>query len=276
VFLPVVWWDAGHGWASFARQGGRIGLWQPANAIRFLAELIGGQVGLVTPLVFAFFAGGIIESVRQAWRTRDPAWTLLAALTLPAVALFTEHALGDRVQGNWPAVIYPAAAVAAGGLRAPPWGRLMPPAIALGLGITLLVYLQASVPLLPANIDPIARQLAGWDAFAVEVEAARRQTGAGFVAADQYGVAAELARTLPNGVSVIGVDARWGQTDFPRAVVAGQVGILVSSAARHDSEGLTEIGAVARRRGDATIEVLRLYRVGEASRFATAVVLPRP
>jgi hypothetical protein len=231
---------------------------------------------LVTPLVFAFFAGGVIESVRQAWRTRDPTWTLLAALTLPAVALFTEHALGDRVQGNWPAVIYPAAAVAAAGLRAPIWGRLMPPAIALGLGITLLVYLQVTTPLLPASIDPIARQLAGWDAFADLVETVRRQTGASFVAADQYGVAAELARSLPSGVSVIGVDSRWGQTDLPRADLAGQVGILVSGAAPRDSEGLTEIGEVARRRGEANVEVLRLYRVGEARNFAVAVVLPRP
>jgi 4-amino-4-deoxy-L-arabinose transferase-like glycosyltransferase len=276
VFLPVVWWDGGHGWASFARQGGRIGLWHPSLAIQFLGELIGGQVGLVTPLVFVFFAGGIIESVRQAWRTRDPAWTLLAALTLPAVALFTEHALGDRVQGNWPAIIYPAAAVAAGGLQAPIWRRLMPPAIALGLGITLLVYLQAAMPLLPANIDPIARQLAGWDAFADQVETVRRQTGASFVAADQYGVAAELARTLPSGVSVIGVDSRWAQTDLPRADLAGQVGILVSSAAPRDSKGLTEIGEVARRRGEANVEVLRLYRVGKARNFGVAVALPRP
>ena len=125
----------------------------------------------------------------------------MAALTLPAVMLFTQHALGDRVQGNWPAVIYPAAAIAAGGLSAPIWRRMLPPSIALGLGITLLVYLQAGTALLPvpAGVDPIARQLAGWDTLAVQVDAVRRQAGADFVAADQYGVAAELARTLPRG-----------------------------------------------------------------------------
>ncbi len=281
VFLPVVLWDAGHGWASFARQGGRIGLWHPELAIRFLGELFGGQIGLVTPLIFACFAGGIVAATRQAWRTREPAWTLLAALTLPAVALFTEHALGDRVQGNWPAVIYPAAAIAAGGLRAPIWRRLMPPAIALGLGITLLVYLQASVPLLPAGIDPIARQLAGWDALAVQVDAVRREVGASYVAADQYGVASKLARTMPRGVTVIGVQSRWAHIDVPRADLKGQLGILVSSA-RRDSEPdaapwsvLTEIGEVQRRRGAAAVETFRLFRVAVAE-TADVVTLPRP
>jgi 4-amino-4-deoxy-L-arabinose transferase-like glycosyltransferase len=281
VFLPVVLWDARHGWASFARQGGRFGLWHPSLALRFLGELFGGQIGLVTPLIFCFFAGGIVEAARQAWRTREPAWTLLAALTLPAVALFTQHALGDRVQGNWPAVIYPAAAIAAAGLRAPVWRRLMPPAIALGLGITLLVYLQAGMPMLPAGMDPVARQLAGWDAFAAQVEADRQQAGAGFVAADQYGVASILARTMPRGVNVIGVQSRWTQTGIPRADLAGQSGILVSSGRRDSGpdiapwSNLTEIGRLDRRRGADAVEVFRLYRVSAAAN-ADLVTLPRP
>jgi 4-amino-4-deoxy-L-arabinose transferase-like glycosyltransferase len=281
VFIPVVVWDARHGWTSFARQGGRIGLWHPSLALRFLGELFGGQIGLVTPLIFALFAGGIIEATRQAWRTREPAWTLLAAMTLPSVALFAEHALGDRVQGNWPAVIYPAAAIAAGGLRAPVWRRLMPTAIVLGLGTTLLVYLQAGMPILPASMDPIARQLAGWDAFATRVEAARQQAGAGFVAADQYGVASELARTMPGGVSVVGVQSRWAQTGLPRADLAGQSGILVSSARRDSGpdaapwSSLSEIGQVERRRGATAVEAFRLYLVS-AAEHADLVTLPRP
>jgi hypothetical protein len=225
----------------------------------------------------------VVKAARQAWRTRDPAWTLLAVLTLPAVVLFIQHALGDRVQGNWPAVIYPAASIAAAGLSAPIWERLFRPAIALGLVVTLLVYLQAGVALLPlpAGIDPIARQLAGWDSLADQVDAVARRAGADFVAADQYGVGAELARTLPRGVTVIGVDGRWGSTDLPRAGdLAGQVGLLVST--RRDSEfdpapwrDLTELGPTARMRGDETVEAFRLYRVIMPENAADAVALPR-
>ena len=283
VFLPVVLWEATHGWASFARQGSRVAAWHPTQAIRFLGELVLGQAGLITPLIFAFCVGGIIEAARRSWRTRDPAWTLLAALTLPAVVLFTQHALGDRVQGNWPAVIYPAAAVAAGGLSAPIWARMIQPALALGLAVTLLVYLQAGMaPLpVPADIDPITRQLAGWDALADRLDTIRRQAGADFVAADDYGVAAELARALPPHVAVIGVDGRWTLTDLPRAIPAGQVGILVRSAHRGSEldeplwRNPTEIGETARKSGDATVELFKLYRVVMAGDRVAAVILPR-
>jgi 4-amino-4-deoxy-L-arabinose transferase-like glycosyltransferase len=284
IFLPVVIWDAGHGWASFARQGGRMAAWHPWQAMRFVAELIGGQAGLVTPLVFVLCGAGVIEATRRSWRTRDPAWTLLAALTLPSVVLFTEHALGDRVQGNWPAVIYPAAAIAAGALRKPRWQRLSVPAIALGFGLTGLAYLQAwfGVLPLPARDDPIARQIAGWDALAAEVDAARRQTGAGFVAADQYGVAAELARELPRGVTVAGVQSRWAQFGFSPGKLAGQAGILVHSSRRAGEVDLRPWSAVVpagvaeRRRGADTVEVFQLYRVDVPRDSPAAVILPRP
>ncbi len=193
--------------------------------------------------------------------------------------LFTQHALGDRVQGNWPAIIYPAAAIAAGGLSAPIWARMLRPALALGLALTFLVYLQAATPLLPvpAGIDPIARQLAGWDGLAERVDAIRRQAGAAFVAADDYGVAAELARALPPRVTVIGVDARWTLTDLPRAIPAGHVGILVRSAHRGSEldeppwRNPTEIGETARKSGDATVELFRLYRVVMAGDSVPAV-----
>jgi hypothetical protein len=282
AFLPVVSWEASHDWVSIARQGGRIRDWHAGDSARFLGELLVGQVGLATPLIFAFFVAGIVEAARQAWRTRDPAWTLLAALTLPAVLLFTEHAFGDRVQGNWPAIVYPAAAIAATGLWSPIWRRLTTPAIATGLAITLLAYLLAIVPLLPVGIDPIARQLEGWDALARQVEAAQREAGAAFVAADQYGVAAKLARALPADVRMVSVDGRWAQTDLPRTAIAGQTGILVNNARMAGARSggpwstLTEIGQAARQRGGATIEQFWIYRVTGAADAKAAVVLPRP
>jgi 4-amino-4-deoxy-L-arabinose transferase-like glycosyltransferase len=282
VFLPVLLWNAAHDWASFARQGGRVDAWQPAKAARFLSELIAGQLGLVTPVIFVLCAAGIVLAVRQAWRTRDAAWTLLAALTLPAVVVFLQHALGDRVQGNWPAIIYPAAAIAAAGLQAPAWQRLYRPGVAIGLAITLLAYLQAGLGLLPlpVRLDPIALRLAGWDALAAGVEAARVQAGAGFVAADQYGVAAELARLLPPGVAVIGVEPRWALFNLAPATTANRTGILVRSARSGDADrtqwsSVTDLGRVDRKRGGDEVEAFRLYRVSGGADTLPAVMLPR-
>jgi hypothetical protein len=234
-------------------------------------------------LIFLLCAAGVVLAGRQAWRTRDRVWTLLAALTLPATAVFTEHALGDRVQGNWPAIVYPAAAVAAAGLQGR-WRRLHRPAVALGLAITLAVYGQAwFAPLpLPPRLDPIALRLAGWDAFGVAVDVARRSVGASFVAADQYGVAAELALALPSAVQVIGVEPRWTLLDLPSANLAGRSGILVRTARRDENfdqsawSDVTELGAVGRDADGVTVERFRLYRVVGSAVAPNAVVLPRP
>ena len=232
LFAPVLGWNATHGWAGFVRQGGRVEDWRPSRAIGFLGELIGGQIGLATPLVWGLCMAGLVVAVRHAWRSRDPAWSLLAALSLPPVLVFVQHAFGDRVQGNWPAIIYPALAVAAGGQRLR--GRWWIGASALGFAITVLAYVQAvtgAIPL-PPRLDPIAMRLAGWDGLAAQVEAFRETSGAGYVAADGYDLASELSWWLPAGAPVAGTDARWRLTTLPAADVGGQTGLLIRDSRR--------------------------------------------
>ena len=115
-------------------------------------------------------------AANRSWRTRDPGWTLLAMLTLPPALVFLQHALGDRVQGNWPAIIYPAAAVAASGLSGRLWSRLTFPAVALGAVVTAAVYAQATLSLMPLSprLDPTVRMLAGWPALGSSVAEAAR------------------------------------------------------------------------------------------------------
>lgn len=280
VFLPVVLWNASHGWASFERQGGRVGAWKPARAGQFLGELVGGQIGLATPLVFLLFVAGIGWAARRAWQDRDPACALLAALTLPGAALFVQHALGDRVQGNWPAILYPAAAIAAAGLGGRRWLRLRWPAVALGLAITLLVYVQATsfALTLPARIDPIARQLAGWGGLAKSVDAVRRAEAAGCVAADDYGIAAELARALPADVIMLGVEQRWRLFRLPAAALGDAACILVRRAGSGEPVGWREarlIGEAPRSSRDVAVQRFALWRVAGPLPSLPAALLPR-
>lgn len=284
-FVPVVLWNAAHGWASFAKQGGRTGDWHPADALRFLAELVGGQLGLATPLVFALCVAGVWLAARRAWRG-DPAWALLAALTVPGAAVFAQHALGDRVQANWPAVLYPAAAIAAAGLGGR-LARLWRPAAALGFVLCAIVYVQAAAApfALPRRLDFTLIRLGGWNALAAEVGTARAREGAAFVAADSYGVAAILARDLPPDVPVLGVEPRWALFRLPPAApaLAGRAGLLVRSARRRDApdpapwSSLHEIGTVLRARDGVTAEAYRLYRVVPREDPAVPIVLlPHP
>ncbi len=274
LFAPVIAWNAGHGWVSFVRQGGRTGDWHPARAAQFLLELLGGQAGLATPLLAVLFIAGTVA----AWRhRRRPEWALPALLaTVPAV-VFVQHALGDRVQPNWPAVIYPAAALTAATL---PWRRWMQAAVALGAAVTALIYLQAAAaPFpLPARLDPTLLRLGGWPGFARTVAAAA--PGAAYVASDQYGIAAELAWLLPAKLKVAGVDPRWRLFALPdaRPLLAAGRGLLVTAAPPDPAlwTAAVPLGEALRARGGMVAARLRLYQVTARDGAAVAAALPRP
>jgi 4-amino-4-deoxy-L-arabinose transferase-like glycosyltransferase len=283
LFSPVVIWNAAHAWVSFSRQGGRAADWNPARAMQFLAEFVAGQAGLLTPLLALLIGAGIVQAARR-WPERGPGWLLLAALTVIPLVVFVQHALGDRVQANWPAVVYPAAAIAAAGLS-PRWLRLMWPGIALGLALTVVVWVQSiAAPFaLPAFWDPTLSRLAGWRELAASVESARQQAGADFVAAENYGHAAMLARLLPAEVPVLGVDPRWAMFRLPdgRSLTAGRVGLLVQSVRREgtpdpaDWATITPFGTVLRQRNGVTAEEYRLYRVIGRAGAEPVAVMPR-
>ncbi len=280
-FAPVLAWNAAHAWVSLLRQGGRVGVFDPARSARFLAELLLGQLGLATPLLGVLLAAGMFAALRRAGRRRAPGWTLLALLSAPPAAVFLEHVLGDRVQANWPAIVYPAAAIAAAGLTAPAWRRLRLPAAALGFAIEALVYLQATLsPLaLSPHLDPTMRQLAGWRGLAAQVNIARMQTYANFIAADDYGVAAELARALPRA-TVVGDDPRWAYIDLPHPDLAGRIGILVRSGRHADPPdpahwaSITPLPDAVRGRDGTVAEMFHLYRVQGIGAAPGLVTLP--
>ncbi len=282
VFSPVVAWNAANDWASFAKQGGRAGADGAGVSLRYLGELVGGQVGVATPLVFLLCVAGVAAAVAAWWRRGNTGAALLAALVLPGTALFLWQATGSRVQGNWPGILYPAACIAGAALVAPRLARLRRPAVAVGAALVALVYVQAAfapVPL-PRRQDPTLARLGGWDALAAEVEAARQAAGAGFVATEEYGLAAQLALRLPRDVPVVAADERWALFRLP-APEPGMSGLLVQSARRGGppdwpgAEPAAPPGLVRARRG-IEAERYRLYRVTSRPEAGPAALLPRP
>ena len=276
LFLPVILWNAGHGWASFLKQGGRTGDWAPQHAMRYVPELIGAQIGLATPVISALFALGMWQACAGAAR-REPSATLLAALTLPGLLLFLQHAFGARVQGNWLAIFYPALAVAAAAAGARWWRA----GCGLGLAMTALVYLQATAhPLpLPRKLDPTLIRLAGWDALARNADALRREQGLAFLASEDYSQASELAWLAPRGTKVVGAERRWDLFRLPQQAAA--TGLLLISDKRGGPpdpalwSAAQEIGGLVRARAGVEAERFRVYRVTMRA-GAPSAVLPRP
>jgi 4-amino-4-deoxy-L-arabinose transferase-like glycosyltransferase len=270
LFLPVILWNADHHWASFFKQGGRTEDFHPARAAQFLGELVAGQLGLATPVIGVLCAAGLVAATRAAVMRREPAAGLLVALGVLPALVFIQHAFGGRVQANWPEVIYPAAVIAAA--RLPITTRWLKPALAVGFAMTLVIYVQAIASPIPIGgvSDPTIRMLGGWDRLSRAVALEARQTGAQFVAVDEYGLGSELAWRLPATLPVIADDPRWLLFNLPHPVIAlatGEPGLLVRTTRRHTPPDaapwarLKLIGAIGRGRWGRIGETYRLYTV---------------
>jgi 4-amino-4-deoxy-L-arabinose transferase-like glycosyltransferase len=272
VFAPVLAWNAAHHWASFAKQGGRGADWAPAQALRFVGELVAGQVGLATPLILLVCVVGLARAARQ-WQAVGPG--LILCVTLVPAAIFLEHSLGGRVQANWPGVIYPGAVLAAAWAGARFW-RV---AAFSGLALAALVYAQAAYApfTLKRSLDFTLIRLAGWDDLAGDVYVAAQANCAAFVAADEYGLASELAFRLH--LPVLGVEPRWALFNLPPDAPPASLGILVRSTRRWGPPPpdiwpeARVLGDVARQRHGVVAETYRLYLVQPPS-HAASFMLP--
>lgn len=261
IFSPNLAWNAGHDWASYLKQGGRVDGFDAARALQFLGELIGGQFLLLTPLI-AWLA------ITGFWRMRknpSPAARLLLWLTLPPVLIFLEHVLTDRVQANWLAILYPAACLAAASLPS----RWLRPALALGFGLTALAYAQAVAAPFPlsAKRDPTALQMAGWQDFAAQAAA----THPAFLTSDDYATASALAFYAPKTVPVTAAGRRWRYFGWPDVAANNEAGLLVTR--RAGTPCLDEIGSVTRMRAGQPVMRYRLCRIPAP---ALAKEFPRP
>ncbi|WP_458096850.1 glycosyltransferase family 39 protein [Roseomonas sp. WA12] len=277
AFAPVLAWNAAHGWASLAKQGGRAGAGDGFE-LRFLGELAAGQFALASPVVLVLCASGTMMAGLAWARGRGSGVGLLAALTLPAALLFLWQATGSRVQGNWPAILYPSACIAAAAFTAQRWQRI---GAVMGGVMSLLVFVQAGfapVPL-PRSADPTLARLGGWPGLAAEADAARRAAGADFLAAEEYGLAAELALHLPPGVAVVAIGDRWALFDRPRPETR-RVGLMLRSLRRGEGPslwpGAVPTGEIVRARGGVEAERYHLLRVETPAGDQPAALMPRP
>jgi 4-amino-4-deoxy-L-arabinose transferase-like glycosyltransferase len=154
IFSPNLVWQSQHHWQTFAFQFGRVG--GGHFTLRYLGEFLAAQMGLATPFLFLLMLVGLGHGMRQGSRLLLP-----AILIWTGTGYFLEHALHDRVQGNWPCFLFPALAIlAAEAFSLQGWRRwvslLAAPLAAL---LLLGVYVQALFMPLHLARDPLARIL---------------------------------------------------------------------------------------------------------------------
>lgn len=202
VFLPVLMWNARHDWISMAYQI-EHGLGEPITlrgAWRHEGDLLGGQAGLATPILFVMIVIAVAKMLRP--RVGPERW-MLAVVTTVFFAFFVYSALRKRVEANWPAPAYVGGVILFACYK---WSEVSKRWRAAGIGLagvlSLAVYLHALQPIVPVPPpkDPVARAF-GWREVA---QATQRATFAplpagakSHVAADRYQEASQIAFWLP-------------------------------------------------------------------------------
>jgi hypothetical protein len=197
VFVPVLVWNAGHGWISFSKQFGRLAAHQ--TTLRYLGEFLLSQVGLLNPII-AFFAAlcAAITLARRMEAQPNPYLPLFATM-VPLVGYMIVHAFHDRVQANWLAPIYPQVALIAAAFAEDPGAspfrvRLARAVVPVGLAVSVVSLLYLAAPVrLPVPIGSLVDRLEGWQDFAASIERLRGQSGVSWIATGNYDINAELA-----------------------------------------------------------------------------------
>jgi len=295
LFAPVVVWNAMNNWVSFRFQLGH-GFTPSArgNPLSRELEMLGGQAGLASPILFGLLAVVVWRALRDGWRTRHSAAPTdrvtrrfaLAMIALVPLVFFAVSAWRRAVEANWPAMIYPGAMML---LATSDWpaarGAWWRRGLWLAAMLLAVVTVQAWRPILPLapRRDPIARAH-GWTTLAAAVDRARRDpfldgTVDQWIAADRYQDASELAFHLPDQPTVFALNlgGRTNQYDvWPNAF--GQVrpgdGLVVAFDADAKGDSLAAVvGAwfdrmqqgervsLQRNGGEITTRRLWLYRI---------------
>jgi Dolichyl-phosphate-mannose-protein mannosyltransferase len=296
IFAPFVAWNAQHGWATFAKQLGRA---PPHDFTPFyLGEFLISQVGLINPLVFAALVPAIAAI---PWRAAvlpcspDEARRILACTIAPAAAYFLIHSLHDRVQGNWLAPLYPAAAILAADwvvevrragvsgfsaltAKAALW------AAPAGLAFAALAFaeiLTGAIPLGP--VDPLAR-LEGFRALARDLDARARADGAPYVLTQGYALTSLMSYYGDPAIRVVQPEQRmrWIFEPQPPETLFAAPGLALGEPGRRFDlvlgmrfREVEPAGLLERRGAGGGVETYELYRVSDPYAPVLDPVCPR-
>jgi len=270
IFAPNLIWNAGHDWATFAFQFGRVE--GTHFTLRYLGEFLGAQLLLATPFIFVLGVFGLAAASH-----REPKRALLAALMWPAIAYFVWHSLHDRVQGNWPCFLFPMfAIVAADAALRTDWKNWLAPVIrwssrlAMPVAAVLLFagYAQALFGVVPlGRKDPLARLLAvGFPQVVERLDTLRADTG-GAVLTTDYASTAWLAFYGHYPVVAVGEDYRWPEAPPAPASLCAMSCLYVTEIRRDRYDliaarfsGVTEIARFDRQREGVPIARYIVYR----------------
>jgi 4-amino-4-deoxy-L-arabinose transferase-like glycosyltransferase len=171
VIAPNVAWNVQNGFVTATHTASNARL-DPSDMFNIdeLFEFIGGQAGVLGPLIFAALIWVLWRAARRASALSDAEKFLLAYI-LPPFVLISVLAFISRANANWAAVAYPATVIlVTGGLFASVGGRRVLGAAtavnaAMGLAVAALIVTAPAI----ANQFKGVRTARAWEETAREI-----------------------------------------------------------------------------------------------------------
>lgn len=173
--LPIVIWNATHGWVTFRHVAGQAGVSSTSSGIRWfgLADFLIGQFFLLIGWWFIIWAQAIVRFNPR--KVSDSSIRYLWWMSAPTIAVFSISSMRSSGQLNWPAAAYVSGGVLMvaqifqwGKLNPVPWSRWLKINLALAVlvSLTLSIIVHDTALIRPATAA-VARQAFGSDPFAV-------------------------------------------------------------------------------------------------------------
>lgn len=170
IFSPVIYWNWQHDWLSFAFQL-RHGF-NPTDrfALGKLMEYLGGQAGIITPLLFLVFLYYSITAYGLYRRQRAAEYLYLLLLSWPVILFFAYSSMrGGVSQPNWPAPAYVAGLILMGYVYSRYYRRkrahriFLNVAVSLALVVNMAIHIHLFRPYLPVSPQlDTTQQFYGW------------------------------------------------------------------------------------------------------------------
>ncbi|MGD0276966.1 MAG: glycosyltransferase family 39 protein, partial [Syntrophales bacterium] len=173
LFSPVIYWNWNHEWISFAYQLKQGFSAHDKSIFNKLAEYLGGQAGVITPLLFMAFIFYSIRSLRAVAPADRHAYLYLGFLSWPILLFFAASSMKGKVsEANWPAPAYIAGFILMWHVYANHFRqnkihrRFMQSGIVLAAVLTLMVHIHLVNPFIPLPVSlDTTRQFHGWPAL---------------------------------------------------------------------------------------------------------------
>ncbi len=226
MLLPVMIWNASHGWSTFRHIAYKGGVAKSfVFRLDYLGDYLVSQVVLLSPLIFILLVIVWFRPLKKMFK--DSSWilTYCYVLSFPVIAGFALLSLSTRVEGNWSGPGYLAAVVIISAFMAQETGsddvprsrtrlqKLWPWAIGSSFMITALVLMHLLWPVLPipARMDRLYEETRGWKLLGQKAShemASMPRKDNTFLFGLRYQIASELAFYTPGRPKTVSIN-KW-------------------------------------------------------------------